>query len=166
MFAAQVIYNVGDLILGELGLHESVVSIIGEFWPLLFVIAPISALILCTRILPDSERATSAFPRFWVYVGISSVAIHSLFCVQAYLPLKQGGMVSGGAWLLVFGPQYLLDFFLPPVDPLNGDHINYFHFWGKVLVAYPASLVYSLLLVGCGAEFWGIYQRLNRDHKP
>jgi hypothetical protein len=29
-------------------------------------------------------------------------------------------------------------------------HVNYFDFWGKMLVAFPASFAYALLPIGIG----------------
>src|SRR5690242_5095093 len=84
--------------------------------------------------------------RFWISVGLVAIAVHVVFCIQAYAPLQRGGMVSEGRWLLVFYPHYMLDFFLPPAYPIsysgNGMvQVDYLNFWGKMLVAFPASVV-------------------------
>jgi len=160
MFLAPIIFNIGDLVLVNVGIPASKVRFIREFWPLLFFIAPIFALILCARGILPGTRQTDSKPqgKFWIYVSVTSVMIHALFCIQAFLPLREGGMVSGVPWLLIFCSQYTLDFFLPPEYPLNGDSINYFHFWGKMLVAFPASLADGLLLIGCGSALRSIYK--------
>jgi hypothetical protein len=49
----------------------------------------------------------------------------------------------------------VLDFFLPPPYPIshnasNEAQVNYSYFWGKMAVAFPASLAYAFLLVGAG----------------
>jgi len=76
--------------------------------------------------------------------------IHVVFCVQAYLPLQQGGMVSDGPWLWIYYPHYLLVFFLPPQYPISFSgssvRVNYLEFWGKMLVAVPASAAYGMIV--------------------
>src|SRR5438067_5846531 len=94
-----------------------------------------------------------AATKFWLSVGLVAIAIHAVFCAQAYAPLQQGGMCSDGVWFSLFYPQYILDFVLPPAYPITystaGDiRVDYFDFWGKMLVAFPASVAYALLMVG------------------
>jgi hypothetical protein len=53
---------------------------------------------------------------------------------------------------LIFFPQHVLMFVFPPSYPIHDDgSVSYLDVWGKILVAFPASIVYALLLVGA---FW------------
>jgi len=53
-----------------------------------------------------------------------------------------------GAGLLVFFPHYLFMFFLPPSYPIHDDGIvDYSELWGKLAVAFPASLAYGVIIV-------------------
>lgn len=166
-FVAQVIFNATDTILTSLGTRESVVNRLNDFWPLLFLVLPLVAVILClSGKLPDLGEESNRPKRFWIYVAVITLVVHSFFCVQAYLPLKQGGMVSEGPWLWFYYPHYILIFFSPPAYPLNGGQINYFHFWGKMLVALPASIVYALLVVGLGMEIGKMYRAFVWRRKP
>jgi hypothetical protein len=106
---------------------------------------------------------TNSAKKSWVLVGVVSIAIHAVFCYQAYLPLQQGGMASDGPWLIVFYPQYLLDFFLPPAYPISYSdtgilRVNYFNFWGKMIVAFPASVLYALLPIGVGVALRRLFK--------
>ena len=86
--------------------------------------------------------------RFWIRLGLTTVLIHTVFCIQAFLPLQRGGMVSDGPWLQIFYPHYLFLFFLPPAYPITysgGEvQVSYLAFLGKMLVAVPCSVAYSL----------------------
>jgi len=101
--------------------------------------------------------------RFWIAVGVVAIAIHAVFCVQAYIPLQQGGMVSDGPWLSLYYPHYMLDFFLPPPYPISYSqsgviHVDYLDFWGKMMVAFPASVAYALLPVGIGVALVRLFK--------
>jgi hypothetical protein len=154
MMAAQMVFNIGDLMLDHVGLPQAVVRVTRDCRPVLFCAAPIVALILAAHgILPGTQEGINRTSgRFWFYVGVTSAVIHSIFCMQLF-PFQGGGRVvsegTGEAGLLFFYPQYILVYCLPPeywiIDDGNGlEHINFFHFWGKMLVAFPASLVYAL----------------------
>jgi len=116
---------------------------------------------------PSIRAMSKTATRFWIAVGVVGIAIHVVFCVQAYIPLRHGGMASNGPWLLIFFPHYMLDFFLPPPDPIisigtGPVQVNYFYFWGKMIVAFPASLAYALLLAGIGTAL----MRYFRHDRP
>src|SRR5579864_1090769 len=100
---------------------------------------------------------------FFIGVAVVTAVIHLVFCVQAFLPLREGGMASSGPFLLIFYPQYMLDFFVPPAYPVTGSgatlHVNYLAFVGKMLVALPASVAYAALLVGARMILAGLRQR-------
>ena len=74
-------------------------------------------------------------------------------------------MVSDGPWLRIFYPHYLFIFFLPPAYPITysgGEvQVSYLAFLGKMLVAVPCSVAYSLPAVGMGMLFARI---LRHDH--
>jgi hypothetical protein len=78
--------------------------------------------------------------------------IHGVFCVQAFLALDRGGEASGWPWLLIYYPHYVIMYFSPPEDPIISAgpvvQVDYLHFLGKMLDAFPASIVYALVLVG------------------
>jgi hypothetical protein len=127
-----------------------------ECWPALFFAAPLIGLVLAARgILPGThEPSVGTSTRIWIYTGVVGALIHATFCIYLY-PYPEGSMVSRGSgiWRLAFYPQSILVFFLPPDYWIkygeNGvAHINFIHFWGKMLVAFPASLAYALILVG------------------
>lgn len=75
-------------------------------------------------------------------------------------------MVSGIPWWFAFFPHYLLVFFLPPSYPLNylggAPVIDHPAFWGKMLVTFPASLVYAAALVATGTALLQLCRRLTR----
>lgn len=78
-------------------------------------------------------------------------------------------MASNGFWLLVFFPQYMLVYGLPPAYPISSTdtgviHVNYFDFLGKMLVAFPASVVYAIFVAGIGVMAVHLYRRLTHDH--
>ena len=78
--------------------------------------------------------------------AIFSVIIHIVFCIQVFMALP-GGMASG-AGLLIFFPHYMLMFFLPPSYPIHDDGVvDYGQVWGKLAVAFPASLAYGAIIV-------------------
>ena len=109
---------------------------------------------------------TKPATRFWISVGVIGIVIHAVFCYQAYNPLQQGGMASDGPWLTVFYPQYMLDFFLPPAYPISYSdtgviHVDYLDFWGKMAVAFPASVAYALLPVGISTA---LMRYFKHDH--
>ena len=87
---------------------------------------------------------------FWLFTLGASIAIHTVFCVQAYSAVPRGGMVSSDGFMLLFFPHYMLMYFFPPAWPLDssGDivSVDWLRFVGKLLGAYPASLVYGWIL--------------------
>ena len=116
--------------------------------------------------LGDIHAMTKPATKFWILVGVVGIAIHAVFCYQAYLPLQQGGMASDGPWLMIFYPHYMLDFFLPPSYPITYNntgaiHVSYFDFWGKMIVAFPASVAYAFLPVGIGTA---LMRYFKNDH--
>jgi hypothetical protein len=114
--------------------------------------------------LPKINPVRNRSAGLGILSGVLSIAIHAFFCWQAYLPLKQGGMVSNGTCLLIFFPHYMLDFFLPPSYPISYDkagvlHVDYFDFWGKMIVAFPASIAYALLITGLSTALMSYRER-------
>jgi hypothetical protein len=87
---------------------------------------------------------------FWLLAVLASVVVHALFCIQAYNAASQGGMVLNEFFGFLFYPHLMLMFFLPPAYPidLSGGTVvvDWLRFAGKLAVAYPASLLYGLLL--------------------
>jgi hypothetical protein len=170
MCLTEIFWNIGDLMLDYVGFGRTVVHVLRECWPLLFFTAPIVAVILAARgILPGSqETVCKRSERFWFSVGVTSLVIHAVFCMLLY-PFRVGNLVANqlsGRWLLIFNPQVILVYFLPPDYWLKSDgngveHISYFHFWGKMLVAFPASLADSLVLVS-GALAWLKWRKPER----
>lgn len=79
---------------------------------------------------------------------VSSPLIHSVFSLQALSVAGQGGMIRNTFFMLLFYPQLLLMYFLPPADPIGYPGgavvVDWLHFAGKLAVAYPASLLYGL----------------------
>jgi hypothetical protein len=60
----------------------------------------------------------------------------------------------------------MLDFFLPPSYPITYSaagviHVDYFDFWGKMVVAFPASVAYAILPVGIGTM---LIRYFKHDH--
>jgi hypothetical protein len=103
--------------------------------------------------------------RFWGLAIMVSLAVHALFCGQAYLAAGQGGMVLNTSFLVIFYPHVMLMYFLPPADPIDlsgGISVDWIRFAGKLLVAYPASLVYAFLF----SAVWHLIGRRRREHNP
>ena len=96
--------------------------------------------------------------RFFALVLLLACLVHAVFCWQAYSALP-GGDASNSIWLGVFFPHYVLGFILPRDWPYecsgSSCHVNYIEFWSKMLVAFPASIVYGSMLVVLlgGAKF-------------
>ena len=63
-------------------------------------------------------------------------------------------------FLLLFQPHYILMYFLPPDDPIDLTGgivtVDWFCFVGKLVVAYPASLLYGCIL---SAGWWFIRRK-------
>ena len=87
-------------------------------------------------------------------IGIS-VFIHSIFCIQAVIAADGGGMILNMFFYILFLPQVILIYFLPPEFPLrfNAGHwdVNWWGFGGKLADAYIASLVYGWVIASCWA---------------
>lgn len=92
-----------------------------------------------------------------------SLAVHVLFCGQAYLAARQGGMVLNASFMALFYPHVMLMYFLPPAYPIDlssGISVDWIRFAGKLLVAYPASLFYGCLF----SVFWRLIGGKRRAH--
>jgi hypothetical protein len=87
---------------------------------------------------------------FWLVALLASLVVHTLFCIQAYSAASQGGMVLNIFCSFLFYPHVILVFFLPPEYPFNLSGgtvvIDWLRFAGKLVVAYPASLLYGWLV--------------------
>jgi hypothetical protein len=85
---------------------------------------------------------------YWLSTLLASLGIHSLFCAQAITVAAQGGMVRDAFLMVLFFPHVMLMFFLPPSDPISYNgvlvQVDWLRFAGKLVVAYPASLLYGL----------------------
>ena len=88
--------------------------------------------------------------RISIRTVLFALIIHGVFAIQSYLSLPKGGMVTEPICLILFYPQYLLVFFLPPAYPISHVDgrviVDYLAFFGKMLSAFPASLFYGLFL--------------------
>ena len=91
---------------------------------------------------------------------ISSLLIHSVFSLQALSVAEQGGMIRNTFFMLLFYPQVSLMYFLPPTDPIGYSGgavvVDWLRFAGKLVVAYPASLLYGLAV---GAVWYFLFGR-------
>ncbi|MGH7954298.1 MAG: hypothetical protein ACREFE_20575 [Limisphaerales bacterium] len=94
---------------------------------------------------------------------VLAAVIHALFCIQVFMALP-GGMALTGFGLLLFYPHYMLMFFLPPAYPIHDNGIvDYGELWGKLVVAFPASLVYGIIIVAILAFIRQILSRPKHD---
>jgi hypothetical protein len=88
--------------------------------------------------------------KFWWKAVLVSIAVHSGFCLQALSVAAEGGMARSPGFLFLFGPHFMLMFFLPPPDPFSWSggavSVDWLRFAGKLLVAYPASLLYGCIV--------------------
>jgi hypothetical protein len=159
LWVAGIILGIADTLLSFLAGKIPLISRLESCSPVLCFIMPILAFVLGTKgILPGPAGCTPKAPTFFVYRAlVASIAIHVLFIVQAYLSLPLGGMVSNGFYLMLFYPHYLLDYCLPPAYPIDYVDgvmkVNYLGFWGKMLVAFPASLAYGVFLAGVTVNY-------------
>jgi hypothetical protein len=103
--------------------------------------------------------------RFWGLAVVVSLAVHALFCGQAYLAAGRGGMVLNASFAVLFYPHVMLMYFLPPAYPIDlsgGISVDWIRFAGKLSVAYPASLVYGCLF----SAVWHLITGRRREHNP
>ena len=98
--------------------------------------------------------------KFWWMAFLMSVGIHIVFSLQAFDAAPKGGMAHSVPFLLLFKPHYILIFFLPPNYPIDLTGgivtVDWFRFVGKLVVAYPASLLYGCIL---SAGWWFIRRK-------
>jgi hypothetical protein len=97
--------------------------------------------------------------KFWWIAVLTSLAVHAGFCLQAFSAAAEGGMVRSPLFMFLFSPHCMLMFFLPPAYPidLSGGvvSVDWLLFVGKLLIAYPASLLY-----GCAVSaLWFLIRR-------
>jgi len=100
-------------------------------------------------------RDTSTCGRdFWFAVFVMSLCVHGVFCAQAFAALATGDcMVLGQFFAVLFYPQLMTTAVLCPDTMANYGFSGGFESvgWPRYLkwlvAAYPASLVYSLVLV-------------------
>lgn len=86
-------------------------------------------------------------PNF-IAVGLVSLLVHIVFCVQVFMGLPSA-MGIGSPAMIIFFPHYILMFIFPPSYPIHDDgSVGYWALWGKLLVAFPASLAYAFIFVG------------------
>lgn len=94
---------------------------------------------------------------------ILAAAIHTLFCIQVFMALP-GGMCIYALGELLFFPHYILMFFFPPEYPIHDNGVvDYGEVWGKLAVAFPASLAYGIVIVAGLALFKQILRRPKHD---
>jgi hypothetical protein len=98
--------------------------------------------------------------QFWFTAFLASVVIHSVFCIQALSVAHQAGLVRADTafFPILFFPHTLLMYFLPPSYPFSEQggvlHIDWWSFAGKLVVAYPASFAYGLVVALFGLYIW------------
>ena len=102
--------------------------------------------------------------RFWLKVVIVSVAVQSVFCLQALAALAFGGcMVLGRFSFIAFYPHFMCVVFLCPDTMANYglagvgiERIGWPRYLGWLAAALPASFLYGIACV----EAWRyIYRR-------
>ena len=84
---------------------------------------------------------------------LASVAVHFVFCTQALIAvLKEGGIYLNDAFFWVFLPHTFFMYFLPPAWPITSgeigqpNQVDWLRLAGKLTVAFPASIIYGLIL--------------------
>jgi len=90
--------------------------------------------------------------QFWFSAILISIFVHVIFCLQAASVADQGGLINSSKPLfpIFFFPHTVLVYFLPPCDPFpyHGGvlEVDRWCFAGKLAAAYPASLLYGVVL--------------------
>src|SRR5258708_4315837 len=98
--------------------------------------------------------------QFWLVAFLTSVFVHAVFCVQAASVADQGGLINSGIpfFPVFFLPHTVLIYFLPPCDPFSYHggilEIDRWCFAGKLAAAYPASLMYGIVLAAGVCFIW------------
>ncbi len=85
----------------------------------------------------------------WIVIVASSLVIHIVFCLQAIYATHAGagGLVANDFFLIAFLPHYMIMYFSPPNWPIiNGVDVDGWRVAGKLVVSYPASLLYGWLV--------------------
>ncbi len=82
-----------------------------------------------------------------------AVLFHAIFCWQAVITAKNGGMMANEAFMVIYYPHAILMYFLPPAYPISyppggGVAVDWLRFAGKLAVAFPASVMYGLAVAG------------------
>lgn len=72
--------------------------------------------------------------------------VHAFFIWRVLLALPERGMFRFDWEILVFYPQVILMFFLPPGYPFNDEVVNNWKIVGKLVDAFPASLLYGVAI--------------------
>ena len=66
------------------------------------------------------------------------------------LAIPEKGMLSSAWEMVIFLPHVLLMYFLPPGYPFNDQIVNNWKIIGKIVDAFPASILYGVFLVLLG----------------
>jgi hypothetical protein len=118
--------------------------------------------------LGDSDSMTRK-KKFWLTAFFASIVFHCVFCIQALSVAHQGGLVRADTafFPIFFFPHTLLMYFLPPSDPFSSYqdgslHIDWWSFVGKLVVAYPASFAYGVVVAAIAPFIW----RGNQHENP
>ncbi len=72
--------------------------------------------------------------------------VHAFFIWRVLLAVPERGMLRFNWEILVFYPQVILMFFLPPGYPFNDEPVNNWKIVGKLVDAFPASLLYGVAI--------------------
>jgi hypothetical protein len=89
----------------------------------------------------------------WIMqVVIWGLMVHLVFVCQLLIATTRHGLILHSVGM-VFLPQAILMYSLPPTDPWGPDGLNLFRLIGKIFDALPASLIYGLILVLIGKIF-------------
>jgi hypothetical protein len=85
-------------------------------------------------------------------IVIISIIVHAIFCVQVFMGLPNTMGIENG--VIVFFPHYILMSILPPSYPIHDDgSVSYLGVCGKLIVTFPASVAYGIILWGILALF-------------
>jgi hypothetical protein len=83
--------------------------------------------------------------RFITTSLVLALIIHAIFIRQMLVAIPEGGLISDN-YFVVFYPHVLFMYCLPPEDPLSDKGVNYWGVVGKIIDAFPASLLYGVAL--------------------